>query len=41
MTDKKYKAGDFSDEFNNLLAHLASQVNPDEFIDSQKRLTKL
>jgi hypothetical protein len=41
MTDKKYQAGYFSDEFNNLLAHLAPQVNPDEFIDSQKRLTKL
>ncbi|GHT73989.1 hypothetical protein AGMMS50262_06090 [Bacteroidia bacterium] len=40
MTDKKYKTGGFLDEFNNLLAHLAPQVNPDEFIDSQKKLLK-
>ncbi|MDR0865050.1 MAG: hypothetical protein LBO74_08985 [Candidatus Symbiothrix sp.] len=40
MTDKKYHNGDFLDEFNNLLAHLAPQVNPDEFINSQKLLLK-
>ncbi|MDR3095397.1 MAG: SWIM zinc finger family protein [Bacteroidales bacterium] len=40
MTDKKYKIRGFFDEFNNLLAHLAPQVNPDEFIDSQRLLLK-
>jgi hypothetical protein len=40
MTDKKYKSAGLLDGFNNLLAHLAPQVNPDEFIDSQKLLLK-
>ncbi|GHS85044.1 hypothetical protein FACS1894201_04320 [Bacteroidia bacterium] len=38
QSEKKYMFAEFQDEFNNLMAHLAPKVNPEDFIASQEKL---